>query len=41
MTDLVSLLKPVTMLPVKVQVVKAMIFPVVIYGCKSWSVKRA
>ena len=41
MTDLVSLLKPVTMLPVKVQAVKAMIFPVVIYGCKSWSVKRA
>ena len=41
MTNLVSLLKRVTTLPIKVQVVKAMIFPVLIYGCESWSIKRA
>ena len=41
MTNLVSLLKQVTMSPIKVQVVKAMIFPVGIYGCESWSIKRA
>ena len=28
-------------LPTKVQLVKAMIFPVVIYGCESWTVKKA
>ena len=28
-------------LPTKVHVVKAMVFPVVIYGCKSWTVKKA
>ena len=28
-------------LPTKVRLVKAMIFPVVIYGCKSWTVKKA
>ena len=41
MTNLVSLLKQVTTSPIKVQVVKAMIFPVGIYGCESWSIKRA
>ena len=28
-------------LPTKVQIVKAVVFPVVIYGCKSWTVKKA
>ena len=28
-------------LPTKVCVVKAMVFPVVMYGCKSWTVKKA
>ena len=28
-------------LPTKVRLVKAMIFPVVMYGCESWSVKKA
>ena len=27
-------------LPVKVQLVKAMVFPVVMYGCESWTVKQ-
>ena len=27
--------------PTKVHVVKAMVFPVVIYGCESWIVKKA
>ena len=28
-------------LPTKVHVVKAMVFPVVMYGCESWTVKKA
>ena len=28
-------------LPTKVHLVKAMVFPVVMYGCESWSVKKA
>ena len=28
-------------LPTKVHLVKAMVFPVVMYGCKSWTVKKA
>ena len=28
-------------LPTKVRLVKAMVFPVVIYGCESWPVKKA
>ena len=28
-------------LPTKVHLVKAMIFPVVIYGCESWTIKKA
>ena len=41
MTNLVSLLKSrdVT-LPTKVHLVKAMVFPVVMYGCESWTVKK-
>ena len=42
MTNLDSILKSrdVT-LPTKVHLVKAMVFPVVMYGCKSWTVKKA
>ena len=28
-------------LPTKVHIVKAMVFPVVVYGCESWTVKKA
>ena len=28
-------------LPIKVRLVKAMVFPVVMYGCESWIVKKA
>ena len=28
-------------LPTKVQLVKAMVFPVVMYGCESWTIKKA
>ena len=28
-------------LPTKVHLVKAMVFPVVVYGCKSWTIKKA
>ena len=42
MTNLDSLLKSRDItLPTKVQTVKAMVFPVVMYGCESWSIKEA
>ena len=42
MTNLDSILKSRDMtLPTKVHLVKAMVFPVVMYGCKSWTVKKA
>ena len=42
MTYLDSILKSRDItLPAKVLLVKAMVFPVVIYGCESWTVKRA
>ena len=42
MTKLDSILKSRdTTLPTKVQLVKAMVFPVVMYGCESWIVKKA
>ena len=28
-------------LPTKIQIVKAMVFPVVMYGCESWTIKKA
>ena len=28
-------------LPIKIHLVKAMVFPVVMYGCESWTVKKA
>ena len=42
MTNLDSMLKcrDIT-LPTKVRLVKAMVFPVVMYGCESWTVKKA
>ena len=41
-TNLDSILKSRDItLPTKVRLVKAMVFPVVIYGCKSWIVKKA
>jgi len=42
MTNLDSLLKnrDIT-LPTKVRLVKAMVFPVVMYGCESWTIKKA
>ena len=42
MTNLDSILKERDItLPTKVNLVKAMVFPVVMYGCESWSVKKA
>ena len=43
MTNLDSILKSrdITGLPAKVRLVKAMVFPVVTYGCGSWAVKKA
>ena len=41
MTNLDSILKSKDIaLPTKVHLVKAMVFPVVIYGCESWIVKK-
>ena len=41
MTNLDSILKSRDMtLPTKVSIVKAMVFPVVIYGCESWTIKK-
>ena len=40
MTNLDSIFKAET-LPTKVRLVKAMVFPVVMYGCESWTVKKA
>ena len=42
MTNLRSILKSRDItLPTKVRLVKAMVFPVVMYGCESWTVKKA
>ena len=42
MTNLDSILKSKDItLPTKVHLVKAMVFPVVIYGCENWTVKKA
>ena len=42
MTNLKSILKSRdSTLPTKVHLVKAMVFPVVMYGCESWTVKKA
>ena len=42
MTNLDSIFKSRDItLPAKVRLVKAMVFPVVMYGCESWTVKKA
>ena len=42
MTNLDSIFKSRDItLPTKVRLIKAMVFPVVMYGCESWSVKKA
>ena len=42
MTNLDSILKSRdNTLPIKVHLVKAMAFPVVMYGCESWAIKKA
>ena len=41
MTNLYSILKSRDILPTKVHLVKAMVFPVVMYGCESWAIKKA
>ena len=42
MTNLDNMLKSRDItLPTKVHLVKAMVFPVVMYGCESWTIKKA
>ena len=42
MTNLDSILKSRDItVPTKVHIVKAMVFPVVVYGCESWTIKKA
>ena len=42
MTNLDSILKSRDItLPIKVRLVKVMVFPVVMYGCESWTIKKA
>ena len=42
MTNLDSILKSRDItLPAKVRVIKAMVFPVVMYGCENWTIKKA
>ena len=43
MTNLDSILKSrdIITLPTKVHLVKAMVFPLIMYGCESWTVKKA
>ena len=42
MTNIDSILKSRDItLPTKVRLVKAMVFPVVTYGCESWTIKKA
>ena len=42
MTNLDTILKSRNItLPIRVHIVKAMVFPVVLYGCESWTIKKA
>ena len=42
MTNLDSILKSRDItFPTKVRLVKAMVFPVIMYGCESWTIKKA
>ena len=38
--DLILKIRDIT-LPTKVHLVKAMVFPIVMYGCESWTVKKS
>ena len=41
MTNLDSILKSIDItLPAKIRLVKAMVFPVVMYGCESWTIRK-
>ena len=40
-TNLDSILNRDITLPTKIHIAKAMVFPVVMYGCKSWTIKKA
>ena len=40
-TNLDSILKRDITLPTKIHIVKAMVLPVVMYGCESWTIKKA
>ena len=42
MTNLDSVLKSIdNSLPTELHIVKAMVFPVVVFGCESWTIKKA
>ena len=41
MTNLDSIIKSRDVTSAKVHLVKVMVFPVVIYGCESWTIKKA
>ena len=42
MTNLVSILKSTDVtLPTKAHLIKAMVFPAIMYGCQSWTIKKA
>ena len=41
MTNLDSILKADITFPTKAYLAKAMVFPVVMYGCESWTIKKA
>ena len=42
MTNLDSVLKSIDItLPINVHIVKAMVFPIVMYGCENWTIKKA
>ena len=41
MTNLDSILKADITLPTKVRLFKGIVFPVVMYGCESWAIKKA
>ena len=42
MTNIDSILKSINLtLPSNIRLVKAMVFPVVVYGCESWTIKKA
>ena len=41
MTTYIAYSKAETTLPTKVRLVKSIVFPIVMYGCESWAVKKA